>query len=282
MNILYCGDKNIECGVLYSVLSLLKNTKGPLHIYILTAGLDAGDVRLEAMPPEVAEGFDWLVKSVSEAHFVKLLDATKFFQAEVPSANLGTRFTPGCMLRLYADCFPELPDKVLYLDYDVVCRRDCQELFDQDISDCEFAGVLDHYGRWFFRKRLFRADYVNSGVLLMNLAKMRQTGLLSRCRRRCMEKRMFLPDQSALNALAEEKKLLPRRYNDQRRLHEDTILQHFTTTFRFFPWPRKVSVKPWQIENMHRVLRIHEYDGLYEEYLAVFKRLRGDQREAYL
>ena len=176
MNILYCGDKNIECGVLYSVLSLLKNTKGPLHIYILTAGLDAGDVRLEAMPPEVAEGFDWLVKSVSEAHFVKLLDATKFFQAEVPSANLGTRFTPGCMLRLYADCFPELPDKVLYLDYDVVCRRDCQELFDQDISDCEFAGVLDHYGRWFFRKRLFRADYVNSGVLLMNLAKMRQTG----------------------------------------------------------------------------------------------------------
>lgn len=277
LNILYCGDKNIECGVLYSMLSLLNNTNGPLHIYLLTAGLDAGDVKLEAMPLAVVEGLDWLVKSVSEEHFVKRLDASSFFQTEVPSANLRTRFTPGCMLRLYADCFPELPDKVLYLDYDVVCRRDCRELYDQDISDCELAGVPDHYGRWFFR-----GDYVNSGVLLMNLARMRQTGLLGRCRRRCMDKRMFLPDQSALNALAKEKKLLPRRYNDQRRLHEDTILQHFTTTFRVFPWPRKVSVKPWQIESMHRVLGNHEYDGLYEAYQAAAKRLHGDQREAYL
>lgn len=34
---------------------------------------------------------------------------------------MGTRFTPCCMLRLYADRIPELPDRLLYLDTDVLC-----------------------------------------------------------------------------------------------------------------------------------------------------------------
>ncbi|MCI5575260.1 MAG: hypothetical protein MR379_06790, partial [Clostridiales bacterium] len=57
----------------------------------------------------------------------------------------------------------------------------------------------------------------------------------------------------------------PRIYNEQRKLHDDTIFQHFTTSFRFFPWLHAVSVKPWQVEKMHEVLGIHEYDGLLEK-----------------
>ncbi len=34
-----------------------------------------------------------------------------------------TRFTPCCMLRLFADEILELPDKILYLDNDVICRK---------------------------------------------------------------------------------------------------------------------------------------------------------------
>lgn len=37
MNILFCGDGNIADGVIISTLSLLKNTKDILHIYLLTA-----------------------------------------------------------------------------------------------------------------------------------------------------------------------------------------------------------------------------------------------------
>ena len=36
MNILYCGDANILDGLVISVLSILKNTKDSLHIYIFT------------------------------------------------------------------------------------------------------------------------------------------------------------------------------------------------------------------------------------------------------
>ena len=35
MNILYCGDKGIERGVLVSILSILKHNKGVLDFYIL-------------------------------------------------------------------------------------------------------------------------------------------------------------------------------------------------------------------------------------------------------
>ena len=40
MNILYCGDKGIERGVLVSMLSILKHNKGVLDFYILTINYD--------------------------------------------------------------------------------------------------------------------------------------------------------------------------------------------------------------------------------------------------
>ena len=36
MNVLYCGDRNIESGLIISILSLLKNAKTNLKVYVLT------------------------------------------------------------------------------------------------------------------------------------------------------------------------------------------------------------------------------------------------------
>ncbi len=180
-----------------------------------------------------------------------------------------TRFTPFCMLRLYADQVEELPERLLYLDNDVVCRMDITEFYHQELEGIDFAGVLDYYGGWFFRKHLFRRDYVNSGVLLLNMDRIRRTGLFTKCRERCRTKKMFMPDQSALNKLAETKRICPRRYNEQRSLHADTALQHFTTSFRFWPWLHTVTVKPWQVEQVHEQLKLYEYDSILQEYLSL-------------
>ena len=260
MNILYCGDKNIADGLMIAVLSLLRQVDEPLHIYILTMS-EAG---CQPLPQALAEK---LAERVGlSGGSVTLLDVSEQFAAQPPTANLGTRFTPCCMLRLYADLLPQIPDRILYLDTDVICRLDCRGFYDQDMGDAETAGVLDYYGSWFFRRNPLRRDYLNSGVLLLNMKRIRQTGLFQQCRRRCAEKEMFMPDQSAINKLALRKKILPRRYNEQRKLHGDTVFQHFTTSFRFFPYIRTVSVKPWQPERMHQVLKLHEYDDLLEEF----------------
>lgn len=273
MNILYCGDANIEQGLYLSVMSLIFNVKEELHIYVLTANLTLPEKRYEALRSENLEKLKQYMKQQNEKHTLQLIDVSDMLAENMPSANLNTRFTPLCMLRLFADEVKEIPEKILYLDNDVICRKNISEFYHKNISDLEYIGVLDYYGSWFFRKNLFRRDYVNSGVLLLNMTKIRETELFAKCRQRCQEKKMFMPDQTALNKLAVKKQFADRKYNEQRRLREDTVLQHFTTSFRFFPVLHYVTVKPWQFEEVHKKLKLYEYDHLFTEY----KKLKGSQ-----
>ncbi|MCC8100852.1 MAG: hypothetical protein LIP11_00830 [Clostridiales bacterium] len=275
MNVLYCGDKNIEDGLVISVLSLLKHTSEPLNIFVMTMDLKLKTGRVSPVSLETIRYLDNRLKRQNDKSSAVRIDATELFCAAPPLANMETRFTPCCMLRLYADQVSDIPERILYLDNDVVCRKDFSSFYHQEISGCELAGVPDYYGKWFFRKNLFHMDYMNSGVLLLNLACIRETGLFARCRVLCSAKKMFMPDQSAINKLADHKKLCPRAYNEQRRLHEETVFQHFTTSFRFFPWVHTLTVKPWQIEQVHEKLKLHEYDDILQEYTAVMTELRG-------
>lgn len=270
MNILYCGDKNIDKGLIISILSLLKNVNEALNIYVMTLNFKNEIWNIEGIDNNIIELLDKKVKEKNKKSFVKKIDISLLFKNEIPKVNMETRFTPCCMLRLFSDEIDEIPDKILYLDYDVVVRKNFDEFYYQDIKDYEFAGVLDYYGKWFFRKNIFKFDYINSGVLLLNIAKIKETGLFKKARKMCEEKKMFMPDQSALNKIAISKKIMPRKYNDQRKLHKDTILQHFSTTFRLFPILHTVTIKPWNIKQVHNELKINEYDDILEEYLRLY------------
>lgn len=274
MNILYCGDENIEDGLLISILSVLKNVKEELKFYVLTMNIENGQNKFNAISESSIDFLNEKVKEVNENNFVKRLDITDLFKRELPIKNMETRFTPCCMLRLFADEIPEIPDKILYLDTDVVCRKDCSEFYKQDISDYEVVGSLDYYGKWFFKNNIFKFDYINSGVLLLNIAKIKETKLFEKCRKLCRDKEMFMPDQSAINKMAISKKIVPRKYNEQRKLHKDTVLQHFTTSFRFFPWFHALTIKPWNIDRVHKELKIDEYDDIFEEYIKMKENMK--------
>ncbi len=282
VNILYCGDRNIEDGLILSVLSLLRHTAEPLHIFVMTMEATVGERQILPVTQGTVQYLDSYVKRQNRSSTVTRIDATNLFQAEPPTANLETRFTPCCMLRLFADEVPELPERILYLDNDVLCRGDYSTFYHQDMEGYELAGVSDYYGRWFFRRSPLHMDYVNSGVLLLNLGLIRETGLFARCRAMCRDRRMFMPDQSAINKLARSKKQCRRTYNEQRRLHQDTVFQHFTTSFRFFPWLHTLTVKPWQIEQVHEKLKLHEYDDIFQEYTDVTIARQGAQRKCRL
>lgn len=265
MNILYCGDDYIRDGLTMSVLSLLGTTSEPVNIYILTAHITTDGRTFTPLSRDYIDFLSQKVRRQSCRSSIELIDVTELYNSCPPTANLATRFTPYCMLRLFADMVDTLPDRLLYLDADTLCRRDISLFYHQDMQGAELAGVLDYYGSHFFRRNIFRRDYLNSGVLLLDLELIRKTGLFAASREMCRTKRMFMPDQSALNKLARKKKLCHRRFNEQRRLRRDTVVQHFTTTFRFFPCIHTVSVKPWDAERMHSVLRLHEYDDLLRQ-----------------
>lgn len=278
MNILFCGDRNVQDGLLIAVLSLLENTQEHLDIYVLTLDMSMNG---RIYSPIEQTFVDYLNETVSAQYddrlYTKLIDTTDLFKDETPDANLSTRFTPCCMLRLFADKIDEIPDRILYLDTDVICRRDFGDFYYQNMDGVEIAGVLDYYGSWFFRKNIFKRDYLNSGVLLMNMCELRKTGLLSSCRHMCTTKQMFMPDQSALNKLSVSKRICERKYNDQRRLHSDTVFQHFTTHFRFFPYVRTETVKPWQTEEVTTILHIpeSEYGALFAKYYDIKESMKS-------
>lgn len=263
MNILYCGDKNVCDGIALSVLSLCKHTDKKLDIYILTATSNGHS----AIRKEFAEMLRTIVCKNNPESTVCLKDISNLFSAYLPKANMDTRFTPFCMLRLFADSVPEIPDRILYLDTDVLCRRDFSDLYETDISEIEIAGVPDRYGKWFFGN-ILKHNYLNSGVLMLNMSNIRKSGLFLQCRELCRTEKMFMPDQSALNRLAVKKKI-PRKYNEQGAIKKDTVFKHFTTFFEFFPVFKAVTIKPWDTQKLHENLGVFEFDDILDEYKGV-------------
>lgn len=273
-NILFCGDASMTDGVLIATLSLMRQSRQPLHIFILTAKLTVKGHHYQPFSAATADRMNKLMREKNPEHQLTRIDITDLFLANPPRANMGTMFTPYCMLRLYADLVPDLPDRVLYLDTDVICRRPFGAFYTQSMKDVDIAGVLDHYGKWWFHHRLSWFDYLNSGVLLMNLARIREDGLLVRCRWLIRHRWLLMPDQSALNIVARHKRILPQKYNEQHQLKSDTVFQHFTTFFRFWPRFRIVTVKPWQIQAVHQQLGLHEYDDLLKDYRHLAPKLK--------
>ena len=281
---MYCGDAGISRGVLVSILSLLMNgrrrfdeARGTMveqkeayvpiyNIYIATISYD-NVIQFEA---KTVEFLDELVKKYNKKSFVKLIDATDVFVANLPKKNMGSYFTPCSMLRLYIDKVPELAklDRILYLDYDVVCRGDIGEFYNMDMNGVEAAGVLDIYGRrWYHYHGLFVQDYMNSGVMLFNVPECLKSGMFERAVKLCVSRRMMLADQAALNKAIERRKLVARKYNEQEeRPRADTVLHHFSNNFKFWPYFRVQKVKPFEVEKVHEVLKITEYDDILEEY----------------
>lgn len=270
MNILFCGDHNAENGILIAILSLLKNCGNQeLHIYILTMYTQSFHKRYSPFSKHAADYLTSLLVKQNPQSTLKLMDCTGLFVREPLIANMSTRFTPYAMLRLFADEVAQLPDRILYLDDDVIVRRSLTHFYQQDLTNTEFVGVLDYWGRFFFHNlhehKVF--DYVNSGVLLLNLPEIRKTNLFARVRHLLQSRTVFMPDQAALNRYAREKKLAPRCYNEQYKLQPDTIIQHFTTSFRFWPYFHTLTVKPWDVKRVHEVLKLYEYDDILTSYL---------------
>jgi len=266
MNLLYCGDRGIDRGLLVSILSLLKHNKDQMSIYIMTIEYDG----VKPFKAETAKFLDGLAKKRNPKNFVKLIDATEVFVENLPKKNMGSYFTPCSMLRLYADRVPELEkcERILYLDYDIVCRGDICEFYDMDLDGIEAAGVLDIYGRRFYHYHgLFKQDYMNSGVMLFNMKECKRTQMFERAVELCAKRWMMLADQAALNKAIDRRCLVERKYNEQEeRPREDTVLHHFSNNFKFWPYFHVQKVKPFEVEKIHEVLKITEYDDILHEY----------------
>jgi lipopolysaccharide biosynthesis glycosyltransferase len=164
-----------------------------------------------------------------------------------------------------------MPSKILYLDADIMFNRDIHLLYDIDVSNYEYAAARDHYGKY-----LINPNYINAGVLLFNLKKMKETGLLCKARDLIRTKKLVFADQSAIIRSTTKKKMLPQKFNDQKFLHKSTVVRHFSKRLFWLPYPHTDNIKQWHVSRVHKVFRYFEFDDILFEYIYLKRKFEKE------
>lgn len=266
INILLCGNEKVFDGALTQLISITNRTKEPINCYIFTMDLTRLKPEYTAISDKQVDFLNKVVKSKNVENNVTKIDVTNLYEQEfMKCANESAYCTPYTLLRLLADLLPEMPDKLLYLDIDMMIGGDLSKLYNIDITDYEYAAVKEKYGCW-----IIRPDYINAGMLLLNMKKIKETKLLEKARTLIKTKKMLFADQDAIFWSTTKKKLLPRIYNEQSKFNKkDTIVCHFCKRLMFLPYPHTENYKQWHIEQVHKVLKCHYFDKDLEEYVQL-------------
>lgn len=278
VNLLLCGNYKVFDGALTELISITNRTKDSVNCFIFT--MDATRIKPEftCITDSQIEFLNKVVKSKNKDNKVTKVDVTDLYNQEFGNGKNDDAYcTPYTLLRLLADLVPEIPDKLLYLDIDMMCGGDISELYNKDVSDVEYAAVKEKYGCW-----CIRPDYINAGMLLFNMEKCRQTKIMQKARQTLREKKLLFADQSALFWNTTKKRLLPRIYNEQSRFNDErTVICHFAKRLMLWPFPPHTeNYKQWNIEEVHSVLKCHRFDKDLEEYVRLKKEFEeGEKNE---
>ena len=266
VNILLCGNKKVFDGALTQLISMTNRTKEDICCYIFTMDVSRLNPDFTCITDEQIDFLDQVVRLKNKNNLVKKIDVTKIYEKEFANcANENAYCTPYTLLRLLADLVPEMPSKLLYLDIDIMIGDDIAKLYNIDISNYEYAAVKEKYGCW-----LIRPDYINAGMLLLNMDKIKETGLLLSARNLIKTKKMLFADQDAIYWSTKKKLLLPRKFNEQSKFNrKDTVVCHFCKRLLLKPYPHTENFKQWNIEEVHKVLKCHYFDDDLEEYVQI-------------
>ncbi len=286
INLMFCGNDKVLDGMIISLLSIVKHCKKELNVFVLTMDLTQINEKYRPITKSQAEVLDKILKKVNNKSKITLIDITDIFKDEMlNSVNINTHYTPYILVRLFSDRVNEIPDKILYLDSDIVVYKNIEPLYNMKIDGYDYAACIDEIGKVFISK-----DYINSGVLLMNMKKLRQENSLSKCREMVINKKMLLPDQTALNKICKDKKYIERKYNEQKKRASDTVIRHYSMTMKimftldlqkrkiikqncsilkFIPFLKFLNIKPWNIEGIHKIYKIHDFDDILKEYQKI-------------
>jgi lipopolysaccharide biosynthesis glycosyltransferase len=170
MDILMASNRGYVKHIYVMLRSLyLNNPQRKITVHMLHSALTDEDIKILC---ETVQKYDGTLVpyQVSEAH---------------RQLTAGTKgIAPETFYRLLcAEYLPDNMKRVLYLDGDIIINGSIYELFDMDIDNYLFAAATDpnNYTVYsIFHKQILglplEMEFVNAGVLLINLERLRETG----------------------------------------------------------------------------------------------------------
>lgn len=277
INILFCGNDKVFDGLLTCSLSIMKRSelREPFTFYIFT--MDVSHIKDTYLPisDTQVDFFEKVIKEYNPENRAIKVDVTSFYMEEFDKCpNESAYCSPYTLIRLFADRVENMPDKLLYLDIDIMFNRDIHLLYDIDIDDYEYAAARDHYGKY-----LINPNYINAGVLLFNLKKMKETQLLKKARELIKVKKLVFADQSAIIRSTTKKKMLPQKFNDQKFLHKSTVVRHFSKRLFWLPYPHTDNIKQWHVSRVHKVFGYYQFDDILYKYIYLKRKYENEVKK---
>ena len=230
INLLLCGNKKVFDGALTQLISMTKRTQETINCYILTMDLSRLKPEYVCITDEQVEFLNEVIKSKNPQNKVTKIDVTKLYEEEfMKCKNESAYCTPYTLLRLLIDEIPNIPDKILYLDIDMMIGDDISKLYNIDIDGYEYAAV-----REIITRKLLFAD---------------QDAIFWSTTKKKLLPRKF-NEQSKFN-------------------RKDTVVCHFCKRLLLKPYPHTENFKQWNVEEVHNILKCHAFDEDLEEYLKL-------------
>ena len=212
INLLLCGNKRVFDGALTQLISMTNRTEEIIHVYIMTMDLRRLAPQYTCITEEQAAFLEKVIQEKHPQNKVTRLDVTELYEREFREcANEGAYCTPYTLLRLLADITPGIPDKILYLDIDIMIAGDIRELYDIDVSGVEYAAVKEKYGCW-----LIRPDY-------LTWRKCAGPDCFARPGRGSAQRRCSLPTRPLSLSLPKRKSFFPGGLTNSQSLTERTL-----------------------------------------------------------
>lgn len=158
INLLLCGNEKVFDGALTQLISITNRTKESINCYIFT--MDISNIKPEytCITDKQIDFLNNVVKRKNVNNNIIKIDVTEIYKQEFENCkNENAYCTPYTLLRLLADLIPNIPEKILYLDIDMMVAGDIKQLFDTDVTNYEYAAVKEKYG-----SKIIRSDYINA------------------------------------------------------------------------------------------------------------------------
>lgn len=269
INLLFCGNHVVFDGFLTCLLSAIKRSEGndAFNVFIFTMDVSRINPRYTPITDVQMEVLDKTLKESNSESKITKIDVTDLYEEHFKECpNEGAYCSPYTLIRLFADMVDGLPDKILYLDADIMCNRDVKLLFDIDVENVEYAAARDHYGKF-----LIHPNYINAGVILLNLKKCKETGLFDKARAWIKKKKLVFADQSAIIRSTTKKKVISAKFNNQKYLRKNTVIRHFSKRLFWLPYPHTANIKQWEIEKVKKKFKYNQFDDIYETFLEIKK-----------
>lgn len=173
----YAGTKNLYSDMVTAAKSLAMNS-GVDIIYFLIES----DTFPYYLPP-----------------YVKTINVSK--QGYFPKAcpNVYKKWTYMTLMRCVLSKYLPQLDRILWLDIDTVVQDNIDELWDLNIDEYYFAGSIEP------EKCTSEKQYINAGVMMINLKKLRQDGMDDILIKALNNKKYAFADQDCINDICCDK-----------------------------------------------------------------------------